>query len=164
MPAGRPSDYRPEYCHAVIDHCAEGATLTSFAASIDQGRSTIYRWQDEHPEFRDACALARAKCQAWWEATLRDGVKDRNYQTNAIMTFLAAISEDFRPQAQRIELTGAGGGPIQLSKVSDADLLRLAGPVLEAEILPSAQIPASTTPEADEKSSRIFQSDDKTAV
>lgn len=161
MPAGRPTDYLPEYCDAVVEHCAQGATLTSFAASINQGRTTIYQWQDKFPQFAHACALARAKCQSWWESTLRDGVKDRNYQTNAIMTFLAAVSEDFRPQAQRIELTGAGGGAILLSKsVSDADLLRLAGPVLEAEIV-TRQIPAASDVVADGESSKISQNDEK---
>ena len=32
-PGGRPSEYRPEYCQAVIDFMAQGFWLTAFAAS-----------------------------------------------------------------------------------------------------------------------------------
>ena len=67
MPAGRPSKYDPAFCDAVVEHMADGSSLTSFAASIDVGRSTLNLCMDAHPEFMDACARAKAKCGAWWE-------------------------------------------------------------------------------------------------
>jgi hypothetical protein len=72
MPAGRPTLYRPEYCEAVNEHMAEGASLTSFAASIDVARSTINLWMDANPDFMEACARAKAKCAAWWEKANRN--------------------------------------------------------------------------------------------
>ena len=71
MPAGRPSKYKPEYCEKVVEHLAEGASLTSFAAEIDVARSTINEWMGDYPEFSEACARAKAKCAAWWERTNR---------------------------------------------------------------------------------------------
>ena len=68
---GRPSKFSPAYCNEVITHMADGASLTSFAAEIGVARSTINEWMAEHPEFSEACARAKAKCAAWWEAKAR---------------------------------------------------------------------------------------------
>lgn len=67
MPAGRPSTYKPAYCDEVINHCATGASLTSFAAEIGVARSTINKWMEDNPEFSEAVHKAKAKCAAWWE-------------------------------------------------------------------------------------------------
>ena len=72
MPAGRPSKYDPAYCEAVIQHMAEGASLTSFAASIDVSRATINVWMAEHPEFLEAANVGKARCAAWWEKAGRN--------------------------------------------------------------------------------------------
>lgn len=71
VPAGRPSKYLPEYCDAVIEHMQDGASLTSFAASIDVCRNTITTWADQHPEFLVAVSRGKAKCAAWWERVAR---------------------------------------------------------------------------------------------
>lgn len=66
-PVGRPSLYDPAYCDAVIAHMAEGASITSFAASVDVARSTINEWMEQHAEFSEAVRRGKAKCAAWWE-------------------------------------------------------------------------------------------------
>lgn len=66
-PVGRPSLYDPAYCEQVVEHMAEGASLTSFAASIDVARSTINEWMEAHTEFSEAVRKGKAKCAAWWE-------------------------------------------------------------------------------------------------
>lgn len=146
-PGGRPSDYKPEYCEKVVEYCGEGFTLTSFCAEIDIGKETVYRWIDTHKEFRDACSRARQKMQQWWEKKLRVGIGDKNYNANAIVNVMGLLTEDFRPLAQRIELTGAEGGPLQIKRsVTDDQLLRLAGTVLEAEIVDAPkQLPTGET-------------------
>lgn len=68
---GRPSEYDPAYCEDVIEHMAQGASLTSFAASVGVDRKTIYNWQKAHPDFLLACARAQAACAAWWEQANR---------------------------------------------------------------------------------------------
>jgi hypothetical protein len=75
MPAGRPSDYDPKYCDAVVEHMAEGASLTSFAASIGVCRATITNWMDAHPEFLAAANKGKAACAAWWEKLARNGAQ-----------------------------------------------------------------------------------------
>lgn len=64
---GRPSKYDPAYCQAIIDHCTDGSSLTSFAASVDVCRDTVSEWTKAHPEFSVAAKIAKAKACAWWE-------------------------------------------------------------------------------------------------
>lgn len=64
---GRPSKYDPAYCEAVIEHMREGASLTSFAASIGVSRDTISEWMAVHPEFSVSAKAGKAACGAWWE-------------------------------------------------------------------------------------------------
>lgn len=64
---GAPSKYKPNYCQEVINHMADGSSITSFAAAIGVSRATINVWADAHPEFLDALGTAKAKCAAWWE-------------------------------------------------------------------------------------------------
>lgn len=71
MALGRPTKYQAAYCNEVIQHMADGASLTSFAAEIGVARSTINEWMEHHPDFSEACARAKAKCAAWWEAANR---------------------------------------------------------------------------------------------
>lgn len=110
----RPSKYDPAYCDAVIAHCSEGASLTSFAASIDVCRATINVWADEHPEFLEAVKRAKAKCAAWWEANARQGatgMKDVN-PTLCIFGLKNMAAEDWR---EKQEVQHSGG--VRVEKV-----------------------------------------------
>jgi hypothetical protein len=71
-----PSKYRPEYCAALIEFMATGASLTSFAATIGVNPNTVRAWAAAHPEFAEAKDLAFAKCQQWWETKIREGLFD----------------------------------------------------------------------------------------
>ena len=70
---GRPSQYpnTDKEKHGLFDkifECAkEGRSLTEIALAIGIGRTTLYRWMDEIPEFRDTIKDAQAISQAWWE-------------------------------------------------------------------------------------------------
>ena len=52
---------------------------------------------------------------------------------------MAARFEDYRPSAQRIELTGAGGTPLLGRSLTRDELLKLAAPILDAEIVEPAK-------------------------
>jgi hypothetical protein len=67
---GRPSEYLPEYCEAVIAFMAQGYSLTAFAGSIRVARDTVYEWIKAHSEFSDAVARARAARVQWLETKL----------------------------------------------------------------------------------------------
>ena len=69
---GRPTKYKKAYCQLLKHHMTEGASIASFAASIDVSRQTITNWADENPDFLVALKDGKAKCAAWWEDKLRD--------------------------------------------------------------------------------------------
>ena len=69
--AGRPTLYKPEYCDMIVAHMAEGASATSFAASVGVCRETITLWMNEHPEFMLSVKKGKAACATWWEKTAR---------------------------------------------------------------------------------------------
>jgi hypothetical protein len=91
----------------MVDHCADGASLTSFAAEIDVARSTLNEWAEHHPEFSEAIKRAKAKSAAWWERQARlgaTGVKDIN-ATLCIFGLKNMGAEDWR-EKQEIEHSG----------------------------------------------------------
>lgn len=69
---GCPTKYRPEYCQGAIDHAVDGASLTSFAASVGVARQTLTNWGEVYPEFFDAMAIAKARAAAKWEERARN--------------------------------------------------------------------------------------------
>ena len=48
MPAGRPTDYRPELCEAVIELGKQGKSLVQMAAALDITKQTLLVWEKEH--------------------------------------------------------------------------------------------------------------------
>lgn len=61
MPAGRPSQYKPEYCDKLVDLMAEGLSLTAAMAELGHTRQTAHDWKAAHEEFSYAIALGHAK-------------------------------------------------------------------------------------------------------
>jgi len=70
MAAGRPTNYRPEYCEMVIPLLKEGMSIEEIGLELDVGYTTIYEWMDRHPEFAQAIKRGREFSKAWW---LRNG-------------------------------------------------------------------------------------------
>lgn len=51
MPAGRPTDYRPEYCEQAYKLCLLGHTDAELAQFFEVEETTINNWKIKHPEF-----------------------------------------------------------------------------------------------------------------
>ena len=131
-PGGRPTLYKPEYCDMVVEHMAQGASLTSFAASIKTSRSVISLWMNEHPEFMRAAHEGKAACAAWWEENGRRLAKEGGAGASATLTVfgLKNMAPDEWRERQQIEHTGKDGGPMQNQNVS-VDLSKLTDEELE---------------------------------
>jgi hypothetical protein len=113
MPAGRPTTYKSEYCEAVVEHMAEGASLTSFAASVGAARSTINEWMEHNEEFSEAVKKGKARCAAWWEKIGRAQALDgKGNATLVIFGLKNMAAEDWRDKTQT-EHSGPDGGPIK---------------------------------------------------
>lgn len=59
MPAGHPTDYRPEFCEQATNYCLLGATDSELARFFDVTEATINNWKNAHPEFFDAIKEGR---------------------------------------------------------------------------------------------------------
>lgn len=136
MPAGRPTDYRPEFCEQVVEHCRDGRSLASFCNEIGIARQTLYQWRARFSLFNDACSRALIAAQTWFEERCRNGLEDRNFNSRLAEFLMAAqFRDDYAPQTQRIELTGANGTPLNQRSLTRDELLALAAPILEAEVV-----------------------------
>ena len=113
MPAGRPTDYRPEYCEQVLAWGNEGKSVTWMAAQLDVNRDTIYEWERVHPEFSDALSRARLKCQAWWEDQGQTGLMSPAFNGSVWAKNMGARFKDDWSDAKKVELTGKDGGAVQ---------------------------------------------------
>lgn len=110
MPAGRPSKYDPKYCEMIVDHMSQGASATSFAASIDVDRSTITEWADKHPEFSTAVKRGKARCAAWWEAQGRLGATGETKVNPTLVIFgLKNMAADDWREKQEVDHTSSDG-------------------------------------------------------
>lgn len=103
---GRPSKYDPAYCAEVVAHCATGASLTSFAASIDVARSTINEWMEQHDEFSEAVKRAKAKCAAWWEDKARTGLEGKDVNPTLCIFGLKNMAADDWREKHQVEHSG----------------------------------------------------------
>lgn len=126
------------FCAALA---ATGGNVTRACEAVDVCRMTAYRWRQEDPEFADEWDRARSiGIDALEDEALRrafEGVDVpityrgevtgtmREYSdTLAIFLLKGAKPEKYRERVST-ELTGANGGPVQLSETERAS--RLAG-------------------------------------
>ncbi len=125
MPGGRPSKYSDAYCNEVIACLAEGHSVTAFAGRIGVARSSVFKWAAEIPEFSDALKVGQAKATEFWEAILVKIAKDGGGNaTAAIFGLKNRASDDWSDKTVQ-ELTGKGGGPIEVADVSTTEAARL---------------------------------------
>lgn len=118
--AGRPSKYKPAYCDLVIEHMADGASLTSFAAEIGVARSSINEWMEQHDEFSEAVKVGKAKCSSWWEKVGRKNAVEGGGNATLVIFGLKNMSPDDWREKQEVEHSGkietAENDPRQLSR------------------------------------------------
>lgn len=108
-PVGRPTKYKPEYCQMVVDHMAEGASLTSFAAEIEVSRATINVWMGEYPEFLESVKRAKAKCAAWWERVGRSGAQGGDVNPTLVIFGLKNMAADDWRDKQEVDHRSGDG-------------------------------------------------------
>lgn len=65
--AGRPIDYKPEYCQLLIEHMGNGYSFEAFAAIVNTCKQTLYNWLSDHEEFLDAKEIAFERSRLFWE-------------------------------------------------------------------------------------------------
>lgn len=110
---GRPSDYDPAFCEQVIPFLADGYSIAAFAGEIGVARSTVYKWQDEHPEFSDAVKSGQAKAILWWEKANRSLALGGQGNATSIIFGLKNRAADEWRDVKATEISGPDGGPVE---------------------------------------------------
>lgn len=134
-PAGRPTEYRPEYCDLAKRLCESGATDQELADVLRIHRATLYRWLGEYPRFRDAVRLGKEPADDRVERSLFHRAVGYTHEalkimqekgTPVVVRYMEHVPPDpgaafnwlknRRPDQwrDRRELTGADGQPIEL--------------------------------------------------
>lgn len=138
---GRPTDYTPEIAKAIINHVTSGEALRAYCELEGSPHiATVYRWMEKFEDFSDAYERARvtqAKIQFdemqdwahdgrndWMEARDKEGaiigwringeaVQRSRLRVETLKWRLSKIDPRYA-EMQRREVTGAGGGPIEI--------------------------------------------------
>lgn len=118
MPAGRPEEYKPEYCEKVIELGRLGYSHAMIAAELDVARQTLHNWSDRHPEFLDAITRARDLAQAWFELKGMNGLETPGFNASLWAKQVSCRFPDDYTEKSKTELTGANGGPVQVKDVT----------------------------------------------
>src|SRR5689334_5578702 len=88
MPAGRPTDFRPEFPEQAYKLCLLGAIDKELADFFDVSEQTINAWKEAQPEFLDA--LKRGKRDADANVANRLYQRAMGYSHKAVKIFMPA--------------------------------------------------------------------------
>lgn len=143
LPKGRPTKHTPEVEEALLEAIAGGMSLVKACAALEIGAASVFRWLEADPLFRDKYAKAReAQAEKFADEIVAiadeaevtsvvtpEGVVDFKLDATAVARnrlrvdarkWVASklLPKKYGDKVQQ-ELTGADGGPINMSlKVS----------------------------------------------
>lgn len=126
--AGRPTDYSDSLVEEFVRRVASGRSILSVCGDLDMpSDTTVYRWRQEKPAFRDKITQAREdRLEAYadrMDALARRVIEEPEMDPQRVRAAVDAIDKAARLQApkQRIEITGKDGGAIETADVSDRE-------------------------------------------
>ncbi len=112
--AGRPTEYREEYCDLIIEHMASGLSMESFAGTLRVSRDSLYEWRKKHPRFSDSIKIGQDLSLLFWEKLGLAGSTGRIKGFNPA-TYIFTMKNKHRWRDQ-VEITGPEDAkPIQLA-------------------------------------------------
>ena len=85
---GRPTKYRPEFADQVVKLCELGATDSDIARFYEVATTTVWRWQNEYPDFCNALKVGKAVADDRVERSLYH--KANGYTHRAVKIFMPA--------------------------------------------------------------------------
>jgi hypothetical protein len=99
--AGRPTDYRKEYCELLIEHMGNGLSFESFAAVVNASKQTLYDWAEANPEFLDSKNIAFERSRLFWERVGIDiAVKGEGNATAYIFNMKNRFKQEWRDKVE----------------------------------------------------------------
>lgn len=82
MPAGRPTDYAPEYPEQAMKLCLLGATDAQLADFFEVSEQTVNSWKKVHPEFLESLRAGKRVADAEVAHGLFNRARGARYTTN----------------------------------------------------------------------------------
>ncbi|PZR88369.1 MAG: hypothetical protein DI537_23820 [Stutzerimonas stutzeri] len=131
---GRPTDYTDDLVAEFCRRIASGRSVASICEDEDMpSHNTIYRWQAGNREFSERLAHARAERTEAYSGQIAAlstrALTEKDLDPARVRVAIDALDKAARlMQPRKVELTGAGGGPIKtqdLSRLSDEQLSAL---------------------------------------
>ena len=98
-------------CDDVVRLMGKGLSKEATCAELGISKSMMYRYIEEHEEFRDAIKKAELACRRWWEEKGRLAVQGQIEGFNA--TAYVWMTKNILNWKDKQEITGEGGGPIK---------------------------------------------------
>jgi len=114
MMAGRPTDYKEEYCELVIQHMAKGFSFESFAGKVGVSKQTLYDWAERFPAFLDSKNAAFEQSRLFWERVGIELATGQNTDANPtawIFNMKNRFREDWNDK-QTIQHEGNPAAPV----------------------------------------------------
>lgn len=105
MPGGRPTKYDPGFGEVVIERMSQGFSKTAVAGFLQIARSTLYEWEEQHPEFSDALKIGEAARTFKLEQDLL-AAPDGPTVTSRIFALKNAAPDEWKDK-QSVEHSGA---------------------------------------------------------
>lgn len=156
MPAGRPTDYKPEYAEQARKLCELGATDYELADFFSVNTVTIYRWRNVHEEFCNAVTCGKEAADQRVARSLYNRAVGYTYESEKVFNhqgeiLRAPIAEHVPPDPgaamnwlknrqpaewrEKVvtEHTGKDGGPIETKDISGYDLARRIAKLLDVK-------------------------------
>lgn len=130
---GRPSLYTQQLVMEFCRRIASGRGVMDICEDAEMpDHATVFRWQNDKPDFREALARARAERTEAFSGQIvalgQRAIKE-TIDPARVRVAIDAIDKAARlMQPRKVELTGAGGGPIKtqdLSRLTDEQLSAL---------------------------------------
>lgn len=137
----RPSTYTAEVAEQICTRLADGESLRCICADEGMpGKTTLMRWLEDHAEFRDQYARAREQqADRYVEDTVEiadaaspESVHVARLQVDARKWAAAKLAPKKYGEHAKVEVTGAGGGPVGIVQYSAEQLARLPEAELQA--------------------------------
>lgn len=120
----------------IVERMIHGESMLKICADAHiPDRATIYRWMDARPDFATRCARAREgladflvdQIEKMADATTEENVQSQKVKIATAQWRAMKMAPRTYGDKTQTEVTGAGGGPVQLAAVdlrglSDAEL------------------------------------------
>jgi hypothetical protein len=116
--AGRPLEFKDEYCEMLIDHMGQGYSFESFAGVVGCCKQTLYNWL-ANEQFLDAKNIAFECSRFFWEKIGIEIAKSGQGNATAYIFNMKNRFKDEWKDKQETEHSGNAGFTVTLKRAND---------------------------------------------